>query len=205
MSPLDPRPNAVLGLSLPSGTELIDLFAWSEAAARRWRPRSVASIAAFMEFTGEPAWIHWRSGHGRLIDREIHANRIALTIEVTGTGKGGTAELVVHDAGWPGWHAELRPLTPDGPTTPLEIEPEGLWRCVRLPAGRQRVVMHYRPASLSWALWLMILGGVVLLVMWSLADRIRARQATRKGARKAPRKRGPFLSKATGRAPDPHR
>jgi uncharacterized membrane protein YfhO len=72
---------------------------------------------------------------------------------------------VLSDNWFPGWKA-----TVDGRPTPIE-RVDYLVRGVRVPAGRSRIVMRYKPASFTAGLGLSIagvaiaLGGVLVLVL----------------------------------------
>lgn len=99
------------------------------------------------------------SGEGRVTIVEEAPERIEFSVEAPASGY-----LVLVDAHAPGWSA-----TVDG--APAEIQrADGLFRAVRVPAGRHDVVMSYRPRSVTLGLSLSILGVVSAFCwgVWSL-------------------------------------
>jgi hypothetical protein len=74
----------------------------------------------------------------------------------------GPALLVVNDAWWPGWEAEV-----DGAPAPI-LPADGLVRAVPFPAGRHRLVMRYQPPEVRAGLALSALGLALLaaLALW---------------------------------------
>ncbi len=86
------------------------------------------------------------------------------------------AFLVLTDTHYPGWEARVD-------DSPVEIlRANGLFRAVRVAAGRHQVVFEYRPASLRWGAVLSLLS-VALLVALGVASRRRAARATPRGRR----------------------
>lgn len=82
----------------------------------------------------------------RFVERRLA--RLALEVEASAPGF-----LVLVEAYDPGWQAEL-----DGAATPV-LRANSLFRAVRVPAGRHRVELRYRPAAALW-------GAAVSLTAW---------------------------------------
>jgi len=148
---VEPRP---ILLQATPPLRLFDLYVWSEALADLWKPLRVGPIAALMRYQGAPAWTQWTAGTGAITGQIIKANEIDLAFEGSGPAAG---RLVIHDAGWPGWHAWL-----DGRSVPIEAE--GLWRAVAAPLGPHRLIMRYQPPEIERSLWIAA-GALVLLVL----------------------------------------
>jgi hypothetical protein len=72
----------------------------------------------------------------------------------------GPALLVVNDAWWPGWEAEI-----DGAPAPI-LPADGLVRAIPFPPGRHRLVMRYDPPEVRHGL---LLSGLGLLATFALA------------------------------------
>jgi hypothetical protein len=86
----------------------------------------------------------------------------AVAVEAVASGP---ALLVVNDAWWPGWEAEL-----DG--APVDILPaDALVRAVRFPQGRHRLVMRYDPPEVRLGLALSAAGLVLLLALAAWEER----------------------------------
>lgn len=139
-----------------------NLFGWDTGHAQLWQPIHIGPTAALMEYRGSPSRYHWLEGEGRVLDERIHANRLELEVDVNSTEG---AQLLVHDAWWPGWRAFVNGES-------VVCSPAGLWREVSLPSGRSTVVMSYRPALVSVSL---VLSGVGLLILLSLGLMMRRR------------------------------
>jgi hypothetical protein len=145
----------VWAASFPPRQRLIDVFVWGKVLETLWRPVRVASIAALMQYQGNPAWLAWKGGTGMVTNRSIGANRLELELEVPKAAPAAGLRLVIHDAWWPGWRATL-----DGRV--VAIETEGLWRAVMVPPGRHTLALAYRPAGIRNSL-IILAGGVALL------------------------------------------
>lgn len=77
----------------------------------------------------------------------------------------GPALLVVQDAWWPGWRAEL-----DG--RPVEVlAADALVRAVPWPAGRHRLRLTYDPAGVRRGRWLSLAGLVAVAALAALGRR----------------------------------
>ncbi|HLL55303.1 MAG TPA: YfhO family protein, partial [Myxococcaceae bacterium] len=83
---------------------------------------------------------------------EDGAHRVHLGLEACAEGY-----LVLTDAYYPGWRAEL-----DGAPVPI-LRADHLVRAIRVAAGKHEVVMRYRPATFAWG------GGVSLVALAALA------------------------------------
>jgi hypothetical protein len=91
----------------------------------------------------------------------------ALAVEAVASGP---ALLVVNDAFWPGWEAEI-----DG--APVAILPaDALVRAVRFPTGRHRLVMRYDPPEVRRGLAISGAGLVLLLALVAWEERARRRR-----------------------------
>lgn len=91
---------------------------------------------------------------GRVLSVARGAEALAVEAEAS-----GPALLVVNDAFWPGWVAEV-----DGAPAAI-LAADGLVRAVPFPAGRHRVVMRYEPPEVRAGLWgsaagLLLLAGL---------------------------------------------
>ena len=107
---------------------------------------------------------------GRLVSLERGVDRLRLLAEAPGEGL-----LVVADAWWPGWVAEL-----DGRSVPL-LRADAIFRAVRWPPGRHVLTMVYRPREVYAGLWLSAAGRLLLAATLAtgLRDcRAAARRAT---------------------------
>jgi hypothetical protein len=92
---------------------------------------------------------------GRVLGAERRAERVVVDAEAA-----GPALLVVQDAWWPGWRAEI-----DG--APAELLPaDVLVRAVPFPAGRHRLVLTYDPPEVAAGL---AISGAGLLALLGLA------------------------------------
>ncbi len=83
------------------------------------------------------------------------------------------AVLVVNDAYWPGWRAEI-----DGEEVPI-LPADLLVRAVPWPAGRHVLVMSYEPREIAWGAWTSAAGAAVLLAVLVAAGVRRRRASTR--------------------------
>lgn len=92
--------------------------------------------------------------------------RVAIEVQAARDG-----ELVLRDACYPGWTAEV-----NGQPASVECT-DILFRAVAVPAGESRVVMAYQPASVSQGLVLSAAGIVVWAGLGVLAWRRRAQPA----------------------------
>jgi hypothetical protein len=90
----------------------------------------------------------------------------ALSLEVETCAP---AYLVVTDSFFPGWEAKV-----DGIATPIR-RANLLVRAILVPAGKHRVEMVYRPASVRWGLWASTLGLVLTLGGWARGRAWRSR------------------------------
>jgi hypothetical protein len=106
----------------------------------------------------------------RLIPAEVHdppdnaaitryqAERVEIQVDAQKSGY-----LLLTDAYYPGWTAAV-----NGETAALR-RADAMFRAVRVPAGKSRVVFEYRPAWLPTVLvigavtWLMMLGALIIL------------------------------------------
>jgi hypothetical protein len=103
----------------------------------------------------------------------------------------GPALLVVNDAFWPGWEAEI-----DGAPAPI-LPADALVRAVPFPAGRHRLVMRYDPPEVRQGLALSGLGLALLVAL--AAWELRAGRARTGPARAAPATQGPPGLPVSGR------
>jgi hypothetical protein len=96
---------------------------------------------------------------GRLLSVARGTEAIAVEAEAD-----GPALLVVNDAWWPGWEAEV-----DGAPVPI-LPTDGLVRSVPFPPGRHRLVMRYDPAEVRAGMAVSVLGLILLglLAWWEL-------------------------------------
>jgi hypothetical protein len=110
-------------------------------------------------------------GTGRVLAIEKAPERIGIEAEAE-----ADALLVVNEAFDPGWSATI-----DG--APVELLPaDVLVRAVRFPPGRHRLVMQYRPASVTHGILISTLTAVLSLALWGWS-RVRApRAASHAGA-----------------------
>jgi hypothetical protein len=76
--------------------------------------------------------------------------------------------LVVTESWAPGWRAEV-----DAHAAPV-LKANGVFRAVRVPAGRHRVDMTYRPLSVTVGLGISFVGFLAAAVAWRLGRRDRA-------------------------------
>lgn len=148
--------------SVPADAQMItagnESFFWTQELREMWQPVEIRERAALFAYQGRPSWTFWAVGRGRVLEQEIRANRIELEVEVEGTR---FAELVIHDAFWPGWRAEI-----DG--VRAEIRPDGLWRRISVPPGRHAITMTYRPSTVPASFGIAGIGllGLALAVRW---------------------------------------
>ena len=54
----------VWAASFPPGEKLIDVYAWGKVLEALWRPVQVGTLAALMQYQGNPAWLEWKGGAG---------------------------------------------------------------------------------------------------------------------------------------------
>jgi hypothetical protein len=174
---------AAQGGALVGGSELVQVWAvphrpWASFApavqAVAGPDRAQVALAAAIETERDVVIVEaagpMPTSSGRILG--VARGSEALNVEADATGP---ALLVIADAWWPGWVAEL-----DG--APIDILPADLLlRAVRFPAGRHRLVMRYDPPEVREGLWLSGLGLVLLVVLggWDLL-------AWRRGGRGGP-------------------
>jgi hypothetical protein len=101
------------------------------------------------------------SGDARVLETTHGANDVWLLVE-----SDSATEVLVRDGWAPGWTARV-----DG--GPAPVRASGRHRSVRVPAGRHRVAMEYRPPGLRLALGV---GGLALAAAAALAARGRRRR-----------------------------
>jgi hypothetical protein len=101
---------------------------------------------------------------GRVLS--VARGREAVAIEAEAAGP---ALLVVNDAWWPGWMAEV-----DGAPAPI-LPADGLVRAVPFPAGRHRLVMRYQPPEVGAGLAVSALGLALLVGLGAWEERARRR------------------------------
>jgi hypothetical protein len=100
---------------------------------------------------------------GRVLAWERRGGLVRIEAEAE-----GPALMVVNDAWWPGWEANV-----DG--TPVEIQrADVLVRAVPFPAGRHVLEMRYAPPELTWGLAASAAGVAALAVLLVLERRHRA-------------------------------
>jgi hypothetical protein len=104
---------------------------------------------------------------GRVLTVARGAEAIAVEAEAD-----GPALLVVNDAWWPGWEAEI-----DGAAAPI-LAADGLVRAVPFPGGRHRLVMRYAPPEVQAGLALSAVGLALLAALAAWEERIRRARAT---------------------------
>jgi uncharacterized membrane protein YfhO len=80
--------------------------------------------------------------------------RIELTVNTE-----GEAFLATSEASYPGWEA-----TVNGRSQPI-LTTNGAFRGLELPAGKNQVVMTYRPVNLTLAIGLTLLGLLATAVI----------------------------------------
>jgi hypothetical protein len=105
-------------------------------------PRAFLSDALTDCRSEPPVWKSYRA-----TSLEIEVNACAQT------------NLVVTDAWYPGWFAEV-----DGQPTAI-VRAQQLVRSVEVPAGEHVVRMQYRPASFAWGAALSFLGAIVAVLV----------------------------------------
>jgi hypothetical protein len=88
----------------------------------------------------------------RVVSRD--AERVVLDVE---RAKAGLVR--VGDAFYPGWRARV-----DGVKRPVQ-ELDSV-RAVRVDAGRHRIEMYYRPASVYWGLGITMAGLLAAIMLW---------------------------------------
>jgi hypothetical protein len=88
--------------------------------------------------------------------RSVKRGRERIEIEAESPG---TGLLVVNDAFWPGWRAEV-----DGREAPI-LAADVLVRGVPFPAGRHTVVMDYGPPEVAAGIALTAIGVVAMLAL----------------------------------------
>ena len=163
-------PVQIVSLSgTPGGAapQLIDLFCWGDALEALWRPLATRSVAALFAFEGQARRYTSEDDRVDVTGERISHNAVEIGVHVADGG----GELVVGDAWWPGWRAELA----DG--TPVPLEPAGPWRRLTLPEGRHIVRMVYCPPG--WRVsWVLAGLGVVMLLVCSFAIRRRSLRGT---------------------------
>jgi uncharacterized membrane protein YfhO len=99
----------------------------------------------------------------------IKAGARELTISFGVEGRG---LLVVLDAWYPGWQAEV-----DGQQRPL-VKVAGLFRGVAVVEGERRLRLSYEPRSFSVGCWASLLAAVVWALLWFSPATGRSRNAT---------------------------
>jgi hypothetical protein len=149
-------PRATAGLAvgaLLAGAQLLPSWAFLPHTAR-----GLALDQAMRE--------QWALSPGRVLSVARGAEAIAVEAE-----SDGPALLVVNDAWWPGWAAEI-----DEAPAPI-LPADGLVRAVPSPGGRQRLVMRYEPPEVRTGLAVSALGLVPLaaLAAWETRSRRSAR------------------------------
>jgi hypothetical protein len=135
--------------------------------ARRALLATVAAIRAGDEGVVVEAAAEPPTAPGRVLSVARRDGEAAVEAEAD-----GPALLVVNDAWWPGWVAEV-----DGVAAPI-LAADALVRAVPFPAGRHRLVMRYRPPEVGAGVALSGLGLVLLaaLAAWEERER-RSRRA----------------------------
>jgi hypothetical protein len=122
---------------------------------------AAARGATFLDVAEEPP-----TSPGRILS--VARGAEALAVEAVASGP---ALLVVNDAYWPGWEAEL-----DGAPVPI-LPADALVRAVRFPQGRHRLVMRYDPPEVRQGLALSGVGLLLLLALVAWEERTRRRAA----------------------------
>jgi hypothetical protein len=130
----------------------------AEAAVRELR-RSGEDLADVL--VEAPPGSALATAPGRVLAIERRPERVRIEAEADGDGF-----LVVNDAWWPGWTADL-----DGTVTPV-FRVDGLVRGVRWPAGRHVLTMAYRPPELRAGL-IVSVAALAALAALLLAGRRR--------------------------------
>lgn len=137
------------------------VFARSARPARD-QAEAVAQVAALERDGREDVVIIGPSlgepSPGRVLSVAREPERVRVEAEAAGPGL-----LVVNDAHWPGWTADV-----DGTPTPI-LEADGLVRAVRWPAGRHVLTMRYEPGEVGSGGWITVAGSVVLVVLGASA------------------------------------
>lgn len=154
---------------LAEPNQLFDGFVWNAALAELWRPEATTALAALMRYQGDPTWTHWSAGDGRVLSHKIRANHLELEVEVSEAPPPfDEAELVIHDAWWPGWRAWVD-------DDEVAVGADDLWRAIRVPPGRHTVKMTYRPRHVTLSLALAAWGAVAIALLCLRRRRPRSR------------------------------
>ena len=109
----------------------------------------------------------WSADGSRARITERRANKVRITVDVESHGY-----LVLLDTYFPGWRAEV-----DGKTAPI-YPANGLFRAVRVSAGRHEVVFSYLPTSFLLGLGLAAVAAAILAWLL-LRERSRGRISSR--------------------------
>lgn len=147
---------AVEAVEEASGEEV-----WAALAGHSFDPRRVALVGP-----EDAARLGGRrfAQPDRLTARWLDCNTLAAEVAA-----GGEALLAVSLVRYPGWRA-----TVDGEPVPL-LRANGALTALVVPAGRHRVLLRYRPASLGWGLACASLAAAALAAgTWLTVRRRRA-------------------------------
>lgn len=112
-----------------------------------------------------PAAIGSGRGQGTATFRRRSGRPERLEFERAEGGGGGF--LVVDDAWFPGWNAEV-----DGRPTPL-YRADVDFKAVYVPPGAERVTLTYEPASVRWGAAATALTALTMVLLWVFAGRSR--------------------------------
>jgi len=182
----DPLDGAALGLRQVFNDGQVRVYENERAMARAWVVHEVKVIArdrtALLAELGrfDPAttalleetpnldiWAHLPPG--RDVNAPINVRRDsvdpnAIEVDVPGTPAGGL--LVLSDAWFPGWRAEVEVAGPEGPQTRVVpvYRANGMLRAVPVPPGRSTVRLTYFPLSVKAGLYGSFLGAILLVL-----------------------------------------
>jgi hypothetical protein len=119
-------------------------------------PARITPLAVHLHRLADPRPRVEASGNARVLETTYGANDVSLLVEAS-----RSSDLLLRDGWAPGWAARV-----DG--EPAVLRASGRHRSVRVPAGRHRVAMEYRPPGLRLALGV---GGLALAAAAALAAR----------------------------------
>ncbi len=132
-------------------------------------PARIAPLAVHLYRLRDPRPRVEVSGDARVIETRYGANDVSVRVEAS-----RLEDVLLRDGWAPGWTARV-----DG--EPAVVSASGRHRSVRVPAGRHRVVMEYRPPGLRLALGT---SGLALAAALALAGRAGRRRRDEDGDRR---------------------
>jgi hypothetical protein len=137
--------------------------AWQAIQTAGFDPTAVAVVENGQNIAG--------GGNGQVTDTRLIPNGLAVRVTMDGPGI-----LMLSQVWYPGWRVWV-----DGVPQGQPLRADYLFQAVPLPAGSHDVVLRFEPSA--WVLaWVLAGAAVVLLLVWLVLARKRARAANRTSA-----------------------